>query len=327
MTARFVTFYSYKGGVGRSMALANVAWLLASNGGRRVLVVDWDLDAPGVHRYFRPFLLDPDLEQSPGLIDFLMESATGSVPGAKSNTSLLSFICGLEWPFAAGGRLDLVGAGRQNSTYALRAGDFDWHGFYQRLGGRELLKRMLVELGEEYDFVLIDSRTGLSDMSAVCTEQMAETLVVCFGPYEQSIDGSLAVAQRAQSIRKQFNRTESVAGASLDFIPVLMRVDHGEKDLLEQTRRTVRNKLRALEGRSRRPPLGDCIEFPYVPYYAYKEILSVFVDLPFSSGTVPQAAAELAGRLAGDEVIIPQYTDASRRAVLAAYSDGRTLVT
>src|SRR5512134_20337 len=45
------TFYSYKGGVGRSMALANVAALLAK-WGRRVLVVDWDLEAPGLERYF-----------------------------------------------------------------------------------------------------------------------------------------------------------------------------------------------------------------------------------------------------------------------------------
>ena len=29
-----VTFYSYKGGTGRTMALANVAWILASNGYR-----------------------------------------------------------------------------------------------------------------------------------------------------------------------------------------------------------------------------------------------------------------------------------------------------
>ena len=27
---RILTFYSYKGGTGRSMALANVAWILAS---------------------------------------------------------------------------------------------------------------------------------------------------------------------------------------------------------------------------------------------------------------------------------------------------------
>jgi MinD-like ATPase involved in chromosome partitioning or flagellar assembly len=42
---RIVTFYSYKGGTGRSMALANVAWLLAFSG-KRVLVIDWDLEAP-----------------------------------------------------------------------------------------------------------------------------------------------------------------------------------------------------------------------------------------------------------------------------------------
>jgi len=41
-----VTFYSYKGGTGRTMALANTAWILAA-AGNRVLTVDWDLEAPG----------------------------------------------------------------------------------------------------------------------------------------------------------------------------------------------------------------------------------------------------------------------------------------
>ncbi|MFD2350514.1 AAA family ATPase [Nonomuraea ferruginea] len=50
-----VTFYSYKGGAGRTMALANTAWLLASNG-LRVLAIDWDLESPGLHKYFHPFL-------------------------------------------------------------------------------------------------------------------------------------------------------------------------------------------------------------------------------------------------------------------------------
>ena len=49
-----VTFYSYKGGTGRTMALANVACLLAQrvSASERVLVVDWDLEAPGLHRFF-----------------------------------------------------------------------------------------------------------------------------------------------------------------------------------------------------------------------------------------------------------------------------------
>ena len=44
------TFYSYKGGVGRSMALANLAVLLAREHGHDVIVVDWDLEAPGLPR-------------------------------------------------------------------------------------------------------------------------------------------------------------------------------------------------------------------------------------------------------------------------------------
>ena len=46
-----ITFYSYKGGVGRTMALANIAVLLSKRG-KKVLVVDWDLEAPGLHEYF-----------------------------------------------------------------------------------------------------------------------------------------------------------------------------------------------------------------------------------------------------------------------------------
>ena len=48
-SGKIITFYSYKGGTGRTMLLANVAWILATNG-KRVLVVDWDLEAPGAHR-------------------------------------------------------------------------------------------------------------------------------------------------------------------------------------------------------------------------------------------------------------------------------------
>ncbi len=45
------TFYSYKGGVGRSMALANVAEAFYQQG-LRVLLIDWDLEAPGLENYF-----------------------------------------------------------------------------------------------------------------------------------------------------------------------------------------------------------------------------------------------------------------------------------
>ena len=45
------TFYSYKGGVGRSMALANVAECFYLQG-LKVLMIDWDLEAPGLEAFF-----------------------------------------------------------------------------------------------------------------------------------------------------------------------------------------------------------------------------------------------------------------------------------
>jgi hypothetical protein len=50
-----ITFYSYKGGTGRSMALANCACILAAQQpeGDEVLMIDWDLEAPGLHRFFQ----------------------------------------------------------------------------------------------------------------------------------------------------------------------------------------------------------------------------------------------------------------------------------
>src|SRR6185437_421451 len=66
---QIITFYSFKGGTGRTMALANVAWILAANG-KRVLIADWDLESPGLHRFFQPFM-DPGVSESPGIIDFI----------------------------------------------------------------------------------------------------------------------------------------------------------------------------------------------------------------------------------------------------------------
>src|SRR5688572_26543290 len=74
---RIITFYSYKGGTGRTMALANVAWILASNG-HRVLVIDWDLESPGLHKYLHPFLIDKQLRDSPGVIEMVRAYASAA---------------------------------------------------------------------------------------------------------------------------------------------------------------------------------------------------------------------------------------------------------
>jgi cellulose biosynthesis protein BcsQ len=62
-----VTFYSFKGGVGRTMALVNIGVELARMG-RRVLLVDFDLEAPGIETFNLPRPRD----NTPGLVDFVL---------------------------------------------------------------------------------------------------------------------------------------------------------------------------------------------------------------------------------------------------------------
>ncbi len=145
-----VTFYSYKGGTGRTMALANTAWILAANG-QRVLAVDWDLEAPGLHRFFHPFLDLSALAATTGVIDIINEYAWASTTGTQRSgpwhldyarvephaISLTPERLGLR--FQEGGSLDFLSAGRQDRSYSATVSSFEWDNFYERLGGGQFL--------------------------------------------------------------------------------------------------------------------------------------------------------------------------------------------
>src|SRR5689334_13666622 len=76
---QIITFYSYKGGTGRTMAMANVAWILASNG-HRVLVADWDLESPGLPRFFAPFLTAEQEATTGGVIGMITDYQWATLP-------------------------------------------------------------------------------------------------------------------------------------------------------------------------------------------------------------------------------------------------------
>ena len=250
--ARFITFYSYKGGTGRTMAMANVGWILAS-AGKNVLMIDWDFEAPGLHRYLHPFLRDPDLAESDGLIDFLLRfsasavaSGDGKAPSDpnwfRSYANLAQYAYSVDYPFKTTdgkkGSLDFVPAGRQDETYSVRINGFDWDRFYTAFGGGIFLEAVKEKLRTEYDYVLIDSRTGVADTAGVCTVQMPDDLVVCFTLNRQSILGSSAVARSAFA-----QRNRSTKGTSLRIWPVPTRIEDAEKEKRDREKREERIDL------------------------------------------------------------------------------------
>lgn len=304
-----ITFYSYKGGTGRTMALANLAWILASNG-YRVLAVDWDLESPGLHRYYHPFLLDKQLRSSRGVIDMVRDFADATLrplhereepDWIASYTDVLRYAVSLDWQFepvsdnghTRQGYLDLLPAGRHDPGYSQAVRRFDWQAFHERLGGNAFLEELVASMRENYDYVLVDSRTGVSDSAGICTVRLPDVVVMSFTLNDQSIDGAAAVAR---SLVRQ--RVEHPAR----LLPVPMRVEDAEQGKLEagrdHARRSFAPFLPRLAPEEADRYWGD-IEIPYKPYYAYEEILAVFGDRPRQEGSL-LAAYERLTRLVSD---------------------------
>jgi MinD-like ATPase involved in chromosome partitioning or flagellar assembly/tetratricopeptide (TPR) repeat protein len=329
---RVVTFYSYKGGTGRSMALANIAWILACNG-KRVLAIDWDLEAPGLHRYFRPFLLDPELGASEGLIDLIdryataaiAPIATGADPSPDWYLEYANFedhVLGLDFEhFPPGGKIDLLPAGRQSENYAVKVSSFNWQNFYDRLGGGAFLEAVKARARADYDYVLIDSRTGVSDTAGICTAQMPDSLVVCFTYNNQSIKGAAAVARSALATHRRLaeeratRSTAPSAGAATESIedsprpyvvfPVPMRVDAGESDRLALRQAFAREQFSDLVAHISPSEVAEYwsgVEVPHRVFYAYEEVLAPFKDDAHDPKTVLAAFLRLTAHVTDGEV-------------------------
>jgi MinD-like ATPase involved in chromosome partitioning or flagellar assembly len=186
-----VTFYSYKGGVGRTMAVANIGVLLARQG-KRVLLVDWDLEAPGLHRYFADYRV---ADAARGLLDLLLDGKKTLDARWRSYTSSISIDDSTQ--------LTLLTAGKFDEGYEHRVLRFDWNDFFKRMGGGATLESLRREWIDSYDVILIDSRTGITDSGGVCTVQMPDILVPVFSPNRQSLEGTKQVVLRAQRARQE----------------------------------------------------------------------------------------------------------------------------
>lgn len=213
-----ITFYSYKGGTGRTMALANSACLLAAalEGSAEVLVIDWDLEAPGLHRYLPPRLRprevdgDVGLDRTPGLIDYFIaleralpaedavspEASDRAAAAALDAVPLADYVAETEIA-----NLRIVRAGRNDDgLYAQRVNGFDWERLFRRAPS---LYRLFAErLAERYRYVLVDSRTGVTDISGICTTLLPERLVVVFTPNQQSLSGVGQLVHQATRYRR-----------------------------------------------------------------------------------------------------------------------------
>jgi len=223
-----VTFYSFKGGVGRTLALANIACLLAEDERhpQRVLVWDLDLDAPGITRLF-----PPRRPRRSGFIDYAFEYAkTGELKDVRD------YIYSTEIP-----GIDVLPAGTVDANYATQLDQIDWR---ELLSSTETTGNLFTEVvrqlsttSEEsvYDYILIDSRTGLNDQAGICTQLLPELIVVLFRMNDQNLDGLEFVVP---SIKQ---RVEKIRGFKPNIIPVVSAITGGHQERFQKRRKRATN--------------------------------------------------------------------------------------
>ncbi|SFG90467.1 hypothetical protein SAMN05518865_12232 [Duganella sp. CF458] len=196
------TFYSYKGGVGRTMALANLGHILACRRTAPVLLIDWDLEAPGLHYYF------PGAAQAPGVLDLfeecreqLLERAGRYASDQALADAVLSAVRWEQYLVRAcdDRPLWLLRAGRCDGSHAERAAMLDWQGLFDACPA--LFRSFAARLARYFGDVLVDARSGRGDCAAICTTLLPTRLVLVFAPNRQNFDGLQDLVARATAYR------------------------------------------------------------------------------------------------------------------------------
>ena len=213
---RTITFYSYKGGVGRTLAAANFAVYLAKLG-QRTVVVDFDLEAPGMDSKFHAVGLP---QPNRGLLDYILAyQDTGADPGSVQEISV-------EITVEASGKvvpLLLIPAGDYLSgDYSRKLDRLDWSRiFSQDREGVAFFQQFLSRIEQELqpDFVIIDSRTGISEIGGLCTQQLADEVVMLSSLSSESIKVTRHIKQHIQQ-----SEVAEALGKSVDVKIVVSRV-------------------------------------------------------------------------------------------------------
>jgi hypothetical protein len=176
------------------------------------------------------------------------------------------------------GKLWLLTAGKQDNehfeNYAYNVRNFDWQDFYDNWEGELFFEWLRKEFEKFADIVLIDSRTGVTEMGGICNYQLADMVVMFCAPNKQNINGTFHMVEDL----KKDNVKKLRRGRDLNLLVVPSRVeDRAEQHLLKEFQQVFTEKFDYLIPAFMAKHLRSQWELaiPHVPYYAFNEMIAV----------------------------------------------------
>jgi len=188
-----ITFYSYKGGIGRTTALAAFAAFYARHYGKRIMMIDCDFEAPGFDNYF-----ELSHAQSNGVVEYLLDKQF-----AGDKIKLKPYVLEVPKKYSGKGEIHVIFAGNLRDEIAIPDAPKSGTHFRHYLEGLSRLNisghdqmfdqfsNFFDEIHREIkpDVILIDTRNGINDIFANIGLPMSTIVVGFFANDFQSIPG------------------------------------------------------------------------------------------------------------------------------------------
>jgi hypothetical protein len=176
----------------------------------------------------------------------------------------------------------------------------DFQELYSTKNGGVFIEELRKDLKNTYDFILVDSRTGLTEIGGLSTIQLPDQIVLLFTATDQAFEGAIDIIERASAARQKmpFQRVQ------VPVIPIPSRLDAQAEFRLSQ--RWLDRFARDLEEiysswfpRSLNPrALLDVMKLPHISFFSYGESLPVLEHGTTDPGGLGQAYENLAALLA-----------------------------
>ena len=268
--APFITFYSFKGGVGRSMALVNVAGIVAGRG-FRVLAIDLDLEAPGISYLMGKERAEGE-ESPPGFVDLILQGVKQPKQSDLFRAEPAELVERYTQPYAIPeelrhsdeGFLRIMPAGRFDGGYGQRLNELALGKLYADGYGWRVIQafKKKVQDSRAFDYVFVDSRTGFSEEAGICTRDLADYLVIVTGLNHQNTEGTARFLQALKASDPELK----------DFRVVLSPMPMGEDDLADRREAEIQRRLSDAWGEE----VSVTLRIPYHPRLALTEEPYVF---------------------------------------------------
>ena len=190
---QIISFYSYKGGVGRTIALIETAYNLAKQG-KRVLLIDLDIEAPSLHKIFADQVNDELKGASYGMIEYLYRK----VVQGRADAAVDNIYCSLELENVPGEMFLIPALKRMDKEYIYQIGRLQ----ARKIQEQDLFTEIFAYMRRMFDIdvIMIDTRAGFNQWGSLSLLALSNQVIFVAYPNEENIEGLRAALEMVENV-------------------------------------------------------------------------------------------------------------------------------